>query len=307
MLLSTSTTLKSALEPSLREFFSLGTLFSNRTLYEILTHLAAAAVTILVAIALLRLVPLLERVVIWRAKKPGRNKRDESAEALSQRIETLTRVTGSVARGLIWSVMVIVLLGVMGIPVAPLITGAGIMGVALGFGSQSIVKDFFAGFFILLEDQFGVGDTVTVAGVTGTVEQMTLRITVLRDASGTAHFIPNSNITIVANKTHGWVRVMLDASFSVQIPEEATRAVLAAAATKASAAPDHEETLIDPVSVEGPLDIAAGALTYRLVAKTYADRAAEVRRGMISALQGELATHGLRYDGPMIVERATTK
>ena len=294
---------KSSLGSWFRDLFSSSPIPLPRIISQIVPHIALAALTVVLALILLRFVPLLERFVIWRAKKAVGDKPDVSASDLSQRIETLTRVTGSVARGLIWSVMVIALLGVVGIPVAPLITGAGIVGVAVGFGAQSIVKDFFAGFFILLENQFGVGDTVTVAGVTGTVEQMTLRITVLRDANGTAHFIPNSSITIVANRTPDWVRVMLDVAFSAQVPEEGVRTALTAAATKASEAPEHKETLLEPVKVEGPIDLAAGAVTYRLVAKASAERAAELRRGMISALQAELAGRGLRYDGAMIVQR----
>jgi moderate conductance mechanosensitive channel len=132
---------------------------------------------------------------------------------------------------------------------------------------------------------------------------MTLRITVLRDTNGTEHFIPNSTITIVANRTPDWVRVMLDVAFSAQVPEEGVRTALAAAATRASDTPEHKASLLEPVKVEGPIDLAAGAVTYRLVAKVHAEHAADLRRGMISALQAELAGRGLRYDGAMIVQR----
>lgn len=285
---------------------ALGPLTVSKTVYEIVTKIAAVAITVLIALILLRLVPVLERVVIRRAKQNSTTHYDESAAELRQRVETLTRVTGSIARALIWSVTVVLLMETVGVSVAPLIAGAGIAGVAVGFGAQSIVKDFFAGFFILFEHQFSVGDTVSIAGVTGTVELMTLRITMLRDTNGTAFFIPNSTITTVANKTLGWVRVMLDASFSFGVPEEKTRAALEAAAKRISALPHLKDALVEAVEVEGPIELTGGAVTYRLGAKAHVNRPAEVRQSMISGLQAELFAHGLGYEAAMIVERART-
>jgi small conductance mechanosensitive channel len=276
----------------------------SRTLYEIVTHAAAAAITLLVAIVLVRLVPVLERFVIQRAKRARGRHAAESGIDLGQRIETLTRVTGSVARAVIWSVTLMALLGTVGISVAPLLAGAGIAGVAVGFGAQSIVKDFFAGFFILLEDQFGVGDTVAIAGMAGTVERMTLRITVLRDSHGIAYFIPNSSIGAVANKTIGGARVMLDTAFSTKVPEETAKAALDAAAKRIDGLSSLKDALMEPVHVDGPIDLTGGTVTYQLVGRVHADRAAELRRSLISALQAELPAHGLDYEGATITKSA---
>jgi small-conductance mechanosensitive channel len=147
---------------------------------------AGVAITVLLTMLALRLVPWIERKLLENAKKATEHGATESEIDLRQRVETLTRVVTSLVKAAVLSLAIVMILGELGMEIKPLLAGAGIAGVAVGFGSQSIVKDFFAGFFILLEDQYDVGDTVTIGTVTGTVEQMTLRITVLsREADAT--------------------------------------------------------------------------------------------------------------------------
>lgn len=136
----------------------------------------------------------------------------------AQRADTIAAVLRSVATIVIWAVAVITLLGAFGIALAPLIAGAGVVGVALGFGAQQVVRDFLAGTFMLLEDQFGVGDVIDVgvpagtssAYVSGTVESVSLRITRLRDVDGVVWHVPNGQITRVGNKGLHWSRSVLD-------------------------------------------------------------------------------------------------
>ena len=266
---------------------------------------AQVAGTLLASMLLLRLVPLLERLVLRRATR-RLAVFDESAAEEQQRVETLTRVTGSVARALIWLATIAVLLGAIGISVAPLLAGAGIAGIAVGFGAQSIVKDFFSGFFILLENQFSVGDTVTIAGTTGVVEQMTLRITVLRDAGGIAYFIPNSNITNVANRTHGYNRVAIDAAFGPLVPEEKILSALQGVAARLKDREGMAGVILEDPIVEGPIEVIGGAETWRVVVKAAADRSVLVKRAALSALRRELAVAGLGYEAGVIVERPKT-
>jgi moderate conductance mechanosensitive channel len=277
-------------------------LTESAALLGALSRVAQVGVMVLASVLLLRLVPALERLVLRRAtQRQGRF--DESASEMQQRVETLTRVTGSVARGLIWLVLIAFILGAFGVSVAPLVAGAGIVGVAVGFGAQSIVKDFFSGFFILLENQFSVGDTVTIAGITGTVEQMTLRITVLRDGAGTAYFIPNSNITNVANKTHGYNRVTVEAAFGPLVPEEKVQATLAAVASRLNDQQGMEGVILEAPVVEGPIEVINGAETWRVAVKAAADRSVEVKRSALSALRREITAAGLTYEAGVIVER----
>jgi small conductance mechanosensitive channel len=117
----------------------------------------------------------------------------------AQRAETISAVLRNVAAVVIWTIAVIAVLGVLGVDLAPLIAGAGIAGIALGFGAQAIVRDYLAGLYVVLEDQYGVGDVVDVGPATGTVEWVSLRVTRLRDAEGVAWHVPNGEIKRVAN------------------------------------------------------------------------------------------------------------
>src|SRR6185369_16289116 len=110
----------------------------------------------------------------------------------------------------IWTVAAFMVLGEFGINLGPLIAGAGIIGVAIGFGSQSLVKDFLAGIFILVEDQYGVGDTVDLGEAVGVVEVVSLRTTRLRSVDGTVWHVPNGEIGRVGNKSQHWSRALLD-------------------------------------------------------------------------------------------------
>ncbi|MEJ7727767.1 MAG: mechanosensitive ion channel domain-containing protein [Polyangiaceae bacterium] len=272
-----------------------------------------AMVVILVGILLLRLVPLLERLVLRLSTRHGeqgpdgeRKSATVTAIQMQRRTETLTRVTGSVARAIIWAVTLIVTLGNVGLDIAPLIAGAGVAGVAVGFGAQSIVKDFFAGFFILLEGQFEIGDQITVAGVSGTVERMTMRITVLRDTTtGAAHFIPNSSITLVANKTEGWSGASVDAVFGTNVAEDRIREALGEAARLATQEMRKARVLLEDVRVEGPVEFNTAGITWRLASKVRPDRVPEARRVLISVVSRVLQHRSFGKRGGALVVKPT--
>lgn len=135
----------------------------------------------------------------------------------AQRAKTMGDVLGSIVTAIIWGIAVLVALGEIGINLAPLLAGAGVLGLALGFGAQSLVRDFLAGFFMLVEDQFGVGDVIDVGGVvgsekgvSGTVEGVSLRTTRIRDVEGIVWHIPNGEVKRVGNKSQQWSRAVLD-------------------------------------------------------------------------------------------------
>lgn len=273
---------------------------TSEALWDLAARAGKVALTLLVALVLLRLVPSLERLIIRVADRHSGGAEESRASTIPegrQRLETLTRVVGSFARALIWAVTVVMILGTVGVQIAPLLAGAGIAGVAVGFGAQSIVKDFFAGFFILLENQFDVGDSVTISGVTGKVERMTMRITVLRDETGTAYFIPNSGVGLVANRTDGWSRAAMDVQFAMTVPDADVREALTAAANRANENLDSKRLLVEPAFIEGPLELGAAGVTWRVVARARPDRAAEARRALISAVRAELEARRLSYSG----------
>ncbi|HVF15194.1 MAG TPA: mechanosensitive ion channel domain-containing protein, partial [Acidimicrobiales bacterium] len=128
----------------------------------------------------------------------------EKSPRAEQRATTLGGVAASTLRVGIWTVAILLVAGEIGLNLGPLLAGAGIVGLALAFGAQTLVKDFVSGFFILAEDQYGVGDVITVGVVNGTVEEVNLRVTSIRANDGTLWFVPNGEIRMVGNSAKDW-------------------------------------------------------------------------------------------------------
>jgi moderate conductance mechanosensitive channel len=195
---------------------------------------------------------------------------DDSVVTLREKrgktLSTLLRNAGRVAI----AVMALLLSLNLFIDITALIAGAGILGLAISFGAQSLVKDVIAGFFMLLEDQFAVGDIVEMAGLGGVVERVTVRVVVLRAIDGAVHVIPNGQITTVTNKTRGWSRAVLD--FGVGYGEDVDRvlSVVRDEGTRfaADAAWRHQLDGDPPVEVWGVESLADNAVVVRLVART---------------------------------------
>jgi len=179
-----------------------------------LDWLASSGIRILVIIAtaaviylLLRysIPPLIRRTVEHRMK-------GKFAEEIKQRANTMSSMLVKIGLGIIVILALITILSELGVNITALLAGVGIIGIAIGFGAQSLIKDYISGIFILLEDQYDIGDVVRVAGIAGLVEEVGLRRTVLRDLDGIVHSIPNSEITTASNFTKGYSRVNLNIS-----------------------------------------------------------------------------------------------
>jgi small-conductance mechanosensitive channel len=210
------------------------------------------------------------------------------SERRRQRGEALSSVLRSVASVSIFSVTVMLVLGELGVQLAPLIASAGIVGVALGFGAQNLVKDFIAGLFMLLEDQYGVGDVVDVGEASGTVEAVGLRTTTIRDARGVLWYIRNGEIIRVGNKSQGWALVVVDVPVGFGGVEEAT-AVLRSAASALAADPEYAPDLLEAPEVLGVEQITVDGAVVRTIVKTASDKqwglARELRRRLTEALE----------------------
>ena len=187
--------------------------------------------TALIVIVAFMLTRLLRRAV---RRMEGKVAEQTSPMRALQRTETLTKVLSSAGIVVIWTVAGIYVLSGLGYDLAPLLAGVGIIGLAVGFGAQDLVKDVVNGFFILLEDQFGVGDVVQInQEATGKVEQLTLRVTGLRDIDGTMHFTSNGSIDHVANRTKDWSRAVVDVGVSYSADPAKVRRVLEKVASDA--------------------------------------------------------------------------
>ena len=171
--------------------------------WKILLIVAVAAVIYLL---LRRLIPpILRRMVTARM-------RGQEEEEIKQRVDTLSRVLVGTGLLIIIIVVLFTILAEVGVNIAPALAGVGIAGIAIGFGAQSLVKDFISGLFILLENQYSVGDVVKIADIAGIVEEINLRRTVLRDLDGIVHSVPNGEIRVASNYTKEWSRVNLNIS-----------------------------------------------------------------------------------------------
>jgi moderate conductance mechanosensitive channel len=170
---------------------------------------------------------------------------------LLRRSHTLTSVLRGAIVVVIWTVAVITALGQAGVEVGPIIAAAGIGGIALGFGAQSLVKDVLAGFFILLESQYDVGDVIRVAGVAGSVESVNLRTTTLRDLDGSRHVVPNGLIEVSTNLTKVYSRYVLVMPVPYEADVDRAVAVLERVAEELRGEPAYREVVTGPLTVLG--------------------------------------------------------
>ncbi|MBA3344102.1 MAG: mechanosensitive ion channel family protein [Gemmatimonadales bacterium] len=193
---------------------------------------------------------------------------DDSVLTLRERRgQTISQLLRSVGRVAIGVVALLLTFNVF-IDIGPILAGAGILGLAVSFGAQSLVKDVISGFFILFENQFAIGDVIEAGGRSGAVERMTLRIVVLRDLEGIMHVIPNSEIKVVSNMTRGWSRAVVDVS--VTYNEDVDRALAVVRDEAAQFSSDHSWSaqLDGPVEVPGIESLGDSAVIIRSLIRT---------------------------------------
>ena len=224
-----------------------------------------------------------------------------------QRAATVGDVLAGIARVVIGSVAVLLMVNEVGFNVAPLIAGAGIAGIAVGFGAQSLVKDFLSGLFILLEDQYGVGDTVCLADTIGTVEELTLRTTRVRGVDGTVWFIPNGELRKTGNSSMEWSRALIDVLVPYDSDLKEVTALIADEAAVLAEDPAWSADLIEPPEVWGVHATSADGLTIRVVAKTAPRRQAAVSRELRGRIASRLRQAGVKLPGgpTVLVSQAT--
>ena len=213
-------------------------------------------------------------------------------ERRRQRAEAIGSVLRSFVTAVVFTIAVLLVIGEFGFNLAPLLASAGIAGVALGFGAQSLVKDLIAGLFMLLEDQYGVGDTVDLGDATGVVETVGLRITTVRDGRGVLWYVRNGEIVRVGNKSQGWAMVVVDIPIGFVSSEHAI-AVLRTAAQQVADDPEHATEFLEPPDVVGVETLTVDGATIRTIAKTTADGQIAVQRELRRALTEALEDSGI--------------
>jgi small-conductance mechanosensitive channel len=215
-------------------------------------------------------------------------------ERRSQRGTALASLLGNAASVAIFTIAGLIILGDIGLNLAPILASAGVLGIALGFGAQNLVQDFLAGIFILLEDQYGVGDVIQVYDVTGTVEAVSLRITRIRDVNGVVWHIRNGPIRLAGNETHGWARAVVDFPVPYGTSVAAVRQTLERAAVAMSVEPRWRSSILDRPEVWGVETVSPETLMMRVTARTAplarAAVARELRERLKTALDADDAT-----------------
>jgi small conductance mechanosensitive channel len=185
----------------------------------------------------------------------------------AQRAETIGTVLRSSTSAIIYGIASMMALAELGLSLGPLIAGAGIVGVALGFGAQSLVKDFLSGTFMLLEDQYGVGDVIDLGDASGVVEGITLRVTRLRDINGTVWHVPNGEIARVGNMSQNWARLVLDVGVAYEADVDQARDVILSTTEALAADPDWSARFLDAPELWGVEALGDNSVTIRVVAK----------------------------------------
>ena len=240
---------------------------------------------------------VLERVANQAANRSGSTR-------AGARVATMSGVVANVWRFFVFVVAGAIVLGMLGINLTPLLASATIIGATLGFGAQQIVRDYFSGILMTMEDQYNVGDSVTVGGVTGVVEEVTMRLTRFRGVDGTIYVIPNGDIRLVGNLSRGWARAIVDLTLpgAGAADLETVRSVIAAAAHEVATSPAFAGHCTEPPTVVGLAigrrddDHHAGDAAHRPLAARRAHPGA-ARGGAGGAGQGRAVARGDRAAG----------
>jgi moderate conductance mechanosensitive channel len=215
-----------------------------------------------------------------------------------QRAETIGALLGSIASFAIWGIAAIMVLGELGVELGPLLAGAGIVGVAVGFGAQNLVRDFLSGIFMLIEDQYGVGDVIDAGPAIGTVEGVSLRTTRLRDIEGNVWHIPNGFIDRVANKSQDWSRALLDVPVAYGTDTDKAAGVIQGVADALWRDEAWSRDILAEPEVWGVEAFGADALVIRLVVKTKPSSQWKVGRELRARIKRAFDAEGIEIPFP---------
>ena len=244
--------------------------------FDFLRHQAPKILAVLIiAFLLSRLLKLVSRHLTELS-----NRQDLPSSVRSQQLRTLSGVMYSIGVLVILFIAGMQILALLGINMGPLLASAGIAGLAIGFGAQTLVKDFINGFFILAENQYDIGDTIRIAGVNGVVENVTLRRTVLRDADGTVHTVPSSEIKVVSNLTRDWTQLNLHVSVAYGADSERVIGLLKQAGEEMASDPTFADMIVASPEVAGIDKVSGSEVDYLMLVRTKPGAQHMVRREM---------------------------
>ncbi len=220
------------------------------------------------------------------------------------RHEARTRTIGSVLRSatsvIIYTVATLTILEVLGVPLGAVLASAGIGGIAFGFGAQSLVKDYLSGVFMIMEDQFGVGDLIDTGDVTGTVEDVGLRVIRLRDAGGQVWYIRNGEINRIGNQSQGWSTAIVDVPVAYDEDADRVLELLKETLDEVYADPKWDSVLLQQPEVAGVDKVVGGTMTIRIFGKCAPNQQWGVQRDILERAQKALRAAGVRGPDPSL-------
>jgi len=228
----------------------------------------AASITIIIVVVVAIIILRLLRTFVERLIARVQASPDQTPREMQQKAQTLANVVESTGRFLVIIIAGMMILSNLGFEIAPLIASAGIAGLAIGLGAQSLIKDTVNGFFILMENQFAVGDVIAVGNESGTVEEISLRRTVLRAVNGAQVIIPNGEIRTVVNQSKGWSRAVLDVETAANVDDAKVLKVLHDLLDNIQADPVIGSQILEQPQVLGISAISVTGVTFRVLIKT---------------------------------------
>ena len=258
-------------------------------------------VIVVVCVAITRLVLGTIRRVLgaMQARAQSEASLDEAAE-VAKRFTTIEALAGYVVKGFVATIGGLLVLEQIGLDVGPAIAGMGVVGIAIGFGAQAIVRDFFSGILILLENQYGQGDVVDIAGVTGTVEELTLRRTVLRDADGVVHHVPNGEIKVASNRTRVWRRINHDVVVAYGTDIEHAIQVFDAVGTDLVADPAWTARILETPAVDRVDQLGERGITLKILGRVRAGEMVAVTGELRKRILAAMAANGIQIPAPIM-------
>ncbi|MBN2585645.1 mechanosensitive ion channel family protein [Patescibacteria group bacterium] len=259
--------------------------------------LKVAVIIVAGVVAQLAISSLIRRLLTSVLAKHVIGKRSDFGR--KKRIDTLHQVFTKTLGVVFFLIVLLMIFVELGINIAPILTGAGIIGIAVGFGAQDMVKNLFHGIFILIEDQYSEGDIVKVAGVTGTVEDFDLRRTVLRDLNGTQHHVPNGEITIASNLTKGWARINWDVGVGYGTDLKKLKQIVNEVGRRLQA--DNQD-VVEPPELAGVEEFADSAMIVKILGKVQPGRQWELSREFRKMLKEAFDSENIEIPFPHQVE-----
>jgi small conductance mechanosensitive channel len=260
-----------------------------RTVSDLVVRPVEVVLVVVVALVIASLGSRLIRRALGHVARHATTR--SSTAHLRARAATVVSLVANVWRFFVAIVAVSTILGIMGVDLTPVLASATVIGATIGFGAQSLVRDYLSGILITLEDQFGIGDSIAVGTTVGVVEDLNLRVTRLRGADGSTWYVPNGEIRVVANTSRGWAAAVIDVPITRNdtVALERARDALTRAARAVAEDPRFASSMTTPPEVRGVVAVDADTCTWRVALRTTASQRDQVERALREACVGAIA------------------